>query len=239
MRVVLAAKAIVQSVRVTNWPTPSPTPVATPDPLALSAVHAAWDTFWVTLLGVIVATAAAIFALKALWVAISDAGRNQKQLAILLRKPKITMGLWPPGRGALGFPLRIAPIGNTNFNKTYGFEVAVQNTGEIQADNYRVSLLVKKSDRLFFQIVSGVQPPMIHGPDELESTAGTVASILLEVHYDGRTIPVTPNPIIICPIQIIAPFDASDPKEITSSVFLRLSCDGGNYFVHEQPITFV
>jgi hypothetical protein len=75
--------------------TPPPLPVATPDPVASSALDAAWQTYTVSRNAFIAALVAIIVAFAALWVAILDARNNSQQLGILLdersRKPELSV----------------------------------------------------------------------------------------------------------------------------------------------------
>lgn len=230
--------ANVQRVRVVNWPTASPTPHATPDPVAISALHAAWVTVWLTAGGVLIASLAAYFALRALNIAIADARRNQEQLALLLRKPVIALGLWTNAKGGLGMPMKIGAPSKFGPSKRYIFEVAVHNTGKVQADNYRLSLLLKRASKASFN--TGERnltylPMMNHGAAELISISDTTAEEWDEVYFEGRTIQVTPNPIALCQITVYT----SEETELEVAFKLRLSCDGGSYFEHDQLITLM
>lgn len=89
MTFVLAIATAIQRVKVVNWPSPAPVPMPTPDPVVVSAMHAAWWTFAVTVAALIAAIVAAIKAFQAVNLARSDANTNSQSLALVQKQYNI------------------------------------------------------------------------------------------------------------------------------------------------------
>jgi hypothetical protein len=83
------AKATIQNVRVTNWPTPAPTHSPFSFPLAIPGVDVGWATFWLTAAAFLVAIAAVRYAYRAFKAAEEDLGISKRNLAVAQRTPQL------------------------------------------------------------------------------------------------------------------------------------------------------
>src|ERR1019366_5893663 len=113
----------------------------TSDPVAAESLHVAWLTFDAAFLAIVIAWIAALFALRALNVAVKDAKRNAEQLEIALRSPVLEVLFYDSPHSFAQFSKMV--FADTAV-PTLPRDLSIRNTGSRTSHHVRVEILIQR-----------------------------------------------------------------------------------------------